>query len=188
MKNIKIIQATQNWLSQFVIAHNICPFAKREFDQNKIYYSVAETANQTECLTTLIVECARLDTHPEISTLLLLLPRGFEDFQDYLDLLAYAEALLVDHGYEGVYQLASFHPAYYFEGVDPLDASNYTNRSPYPMLHILRESQLEATLINVADPEQIPERNIRYTRKLGAIQLQKLLDECFKSAKYPDNE
>ena len=87
---------------------------------------------------------------------------------------------MVKQGYEGVYQLASFHPQYRFADSPIDDASNYTNRSPYPMLHILREASIEKALLNYPDPENIPERNIKLTRELGLEQMKKLLFECYK--------
>lgn len=175
----KHIQETVNWLSQFVIEHTICPFAKREFDANAIYYSIAASGDMTECLTALIFECQRLDAQSEITTTLLIIPEGFDDFENFLDLLHFAETLLVEQGYEGIYQIASFHPDYCFQDAPPDDPANFTNRSPYPMLHLLRESSIESALENIADPDSIPERNIAYTRELGTAVLQRILRDCF---------
>ncbi len=175
------IKETITWLTGFVIEHNICPFAKREYDQNTIRYCVIDTADITESLTSLIMECLHLDSHREITTTLLILPNGFDNFDDFLDLLAFAEELLIEQGYEGVYQIASFHPDYCFQDVSPDDPANYTNRSPYPMLHVLRESSIEAALKSFPHPEKIPERNIQYTRQLGHSTLQKLLSACINT-------
>jgi hypothetical protein len=95
-----------------------------------------------------------------------------------LDLVAIAEDVLIDQDYEGVYQLASFHPDYCFADSKPDDAANYTNRSPYPMLHIIREASIEKALTKYPNPEQIPERNMQLTRKLGLEKLQTLLATC----------
>jgi len=106
---------------------------------------------------------------------------AFADFDDYLDFLGLAEALLSDQGYEGIYQLASFHPDYSFEEAALDDAANYTNRSPYPMLHLLRESSLEQAIAHYPDPENIPERNIALTRELGLTKMKTLLAACYPS-------
>jgi hypothetical protein len=176
-----IVTVTQNWLTSFIIAYNICPFAKQVHDNGRIRYRVEEKANLEHCLETLIAECQHLDNTAECETTLLILPNACADFDDFLDLLAIAEQLLQDQGYEGIYQLASFHPDYCFADSATDDAANYTNRSPYPMLHIIREASLEQALRGYEHPEQIPERNIELTRKMGLQKLQSLLDAVHPS-------
>ena len=122
-----------------------------------------------------------LDTEPATATTLLILASACTRFDDFLDLAAIAEQLLLDQGYEGVYQLASFHPEYCFAGSDQNDAANYTNRSPYPMLHIIRETDIAQALQSYQNPEQIPERNIELTRKLGLKKMQTQLAAILKS-------
>ncbi len=175
-----IIQQTRAWLKAVVIDHELCPFAKREYDRNSIHYCVIETAIVEDCLTSLMLECHHLDTNPGCETILLILTQGFKDFEDFLALIDIAEALLIEQGYEGIYQLASFHPDYCFADAPHDDPANYTNRSPYPMLHLLREASIEAVLKTYPDPESIPERNIQHTRELGITTLQKLLSDCLK--------
>lgn len=155
-----ILRATCEWLERFVIAYDICPFAGREFRRGAIRYAIAESGELEDCLHELAAECRRLDEQPSIATTLLILPRGMENFDDYLELLSLAEALLESLDYRGVYQLASFHPDYVFDGVAEEDPANHTNRSPYPMLHLLREAELERALRHHPDPSGIPERNI----------------------------
>lgn len=173
-----IISATQKWLTSFIIAYNICPFASREQQNDSIRYRVAHAVDMENALEVLMDECALLDADSTVATSLLIFAKCFADFDDYLDLLAIAEQLLSESGYDGIYQLASFHPNYCFEGSDEQDAANYTNRSPYPMLHIIRETSLSAALANYPDPEAIPERNIRHTRELGIEKLRALLTAC----------
>ena len=186
MTNHHIISATQKWLTSFIIEYNICPFAHREQQRNSIRYRVASSGQLDSTLETLIEECVYLDEHTETETTLLILPKGFTNFEDYLDMLAMAEQLLLLQDYEGVYQLASFHPDYCFEddvnnGSDTeIDPANYTNRSPYPMLHIIREESLERALSHYPDPEKIPVRNIKLTREMGLKNLQQLLAACYK--------
>lgn len=179
----QIIGATQQWLNTFIIAFNICPFARREQQRNSIRFRVSR-ADQTETtLETLIEECQFLDATPDTETTLLILPNGFTDFDDYLDMLEIAERLLRMQHYEGIYQLASFHPNYCFEmasETDRDDAANYTNRSPYPMLHIIRESSIERAVATYPDPENIPARNIKLTRELGLPKLHALLAACYR--------
>ncbi len=163
--------ATRAWVERFVVAHNVCPFARRELVGETIRFVEVAAGEWAPALEALLDECRRLDGTPGIETTLLVLRPGLEVFDDYLDFLAVAEALLAEQGYEGTYQLASFHPDYCFEGAAVDDPANYSNRSPWPMLHLLREAGLEHALANYADPEAIPERNIEYLRTLGSKRL-----------------
>lgn len=177
--NEAVIRQTQKWLSTIVIGYGLCPFAKQEFDNNRIHYAVIEAKTLEAQLSQLIAECVALDNHLERETSLLIFPQAFSDFDDYLDMLGLATALLKAQGYEGIYQLASFHPDYLFEGASIDDAANYTNRSPYPIFHILREASVEAALKSYPNPEQIPVRNIELTRRLGLEAMQASLVGCF---------
>lgn len=178
--NTAIIDQTKKWLSTVIIAHTLCPFAKREYDNNSIHYEVIEAPDLESQLEQIIIECEALDNVAARETSLLIFPKALADFEDYLDMLELATKLLEKQGYEGVYQLASFHPKYRFEGAAPDDASHYTNRSPYPMLHILREASVEAVLEKFPNPENIPTRNIKLTRDLGLSVMKDLLAACYK--------
>jgi hypothetical protein len=175
------INATQAWVKSFIIDYSICPFAKREWDRGSIYYTVKRTADIEYFLEDLIQECERLDSDDGIETTLLIYPEAFVTFADYLDYLDIAERLLIEQGYEGIYQLASFHPDYCFDGSAPDDPANYTNRSPYPMLHLIREESIERAVAAYPHPENIPERNIELTRRLGLAKMQALLLACYQA-------
>lgn len=179
MPNPPII-ATRLWLESVIIGHTLCPFAKRELERGSIHFCTEADTDPETCLHQLIGECVRLDNDSNIATTLIIYSHGFSDFYAYLDFLALAEALLAAQGYEGVYQLASFHPDYCFAQAAADDAANYTNRSPYPMLHLLRESDIEQAVSSHPDPDGIPERNIRHTRQLGLNQMQALLAACYR--------
>ena len=174
-----LIQQSRKWLEDVVIAHNFCPFAKRELLNNRIHFEVVPHKEIEDCLEALIAACEQLDENSDIETSLLILPDGFTDFEHYLDLLEYADRLLEAQNYEGVYQVASFHPDYCFDDATPDDPANYTNRSPYPMLHLLREASIEKALENVSDPEAIPETNIKTAEHLGIETLKHQLENCF---------
>lgn len=178
--NATVIAQTRKWLSTVVIELGLCPFARREFESDRIHYAVIREADLERQLEQLILHCAALDKDDSIETSLLIFPKALSDYQDYLDILSLATDLLDAQGYSGIYQLASFHPAYCFAKVKADDASHYTNRSPYPMLHILREGSLEAALKSYPNPENIPERNIELTRKIGVKAMQNLLAQCYK--------
>lgn len=180
MTKQQIIAATQTWLDTFVIAHNICPFARREQENASIRYSVVNGNRIEECLEAVILECEHLDSHPDTETTLLILPQACADFADFLDLLSIAEQLLVDQGYEGEYQLASFHPDYCFAQTPENDPGNFTNRSPYPMLHLIREDSIEKAVASHPDPEGIPDRNIALMQEMGLDRLRAILQACYQ--------
>lgn len=163
----EVIARTRQWVKEIVIGLGFCPFAARPFLEDRIRYVALPDEGIARALEDLLAEARSLDRSPEIETTLVILPMGYEDFEDYLDLLALAEECLIDRGYEGVYQLASFHPEYRFEGQAPDDPANYTNRSPYPMLHLIREDSITRALWHYPDPASIPERNKALARSLG---------------------
>ena len=166
-----IIQQTKNWVKDIVIGLNLCPFASRPFNDNTIEYTVALKHDDNPLIEQHLYQLAdcfnKLDETADIETSLLIFPEGYSDFDKYLDLLDIANQLLVDLNYSGIYQLASFHPDYRFEGSAEDDASNFTNRSPYPMLHLIREASLEQALANYPGIEQVPEDNIKKLREIG---------------------
>lgn len=177
---MKQISETKKWLKNVVIAHNICPFAERVFQNGGIHFEVENSTDIETCLENLVAECERLDENETIETTLLIYAKAFADFDEYLDFLEVAQALLDAQDYEGVYQLASFHPNYCFDGSLENDAANYTNRSPYPMLHLLRESSLEHALTHYPNPEMIPENNVKLTRELGLEKMKETLAACYE--------
>jgi len=174
-----LIKHTQKWLLTVIIEHRFCPFAKPEYDNNSIHYEVIESADLPSQLEQILGHCSALDKDGDRETSLLIFPSGLSDFEDYLDMLDIANALLKAEGYEGIYQLASFHPQYRFAHANSNDPSHYTNRSPYPMVHILRESSIETALKNYPTPEKIPEQNIALTQSLGLKAMQALLAACY---------
>ena len=172
------IEQTRKWITEVVAGCNFCPFAARELRQNSIHYQVETSLDIAVCLPAFITECIRLDETPSIETSLLIYTKAFPDFEAYLDFVEKAEKLLKKKGYEGVYQVASFHPLYRFASAPDNDPANYTNRSIYPMLHLLREETLELALKKYLHPEQIPENNIRMAREKGLAYMKLLRDSC----------
>lgn len=168
MKNRQtIIKQTKHWLSSVVIELDLCPFAGHELRRNSIRYNVISETDIELCLMALFDDFVVMDKDDAIETALLIFPAAFQQFDEFLDYIDFSNNLLVDSGYEGVYQLATFHPDYVFSETDYDDASNFTNRSPYPMLHILRESSIERALVDYPSPEGISDTNIARLRKLG---------------------
>ncbi len=167
--------AVKSWIDKVIIGLNFCPFAKKEIERESVRYAISPSTQANDALSHLLEELALLDNQLDIQTTLLVFPQGFNDFEKYLDMLELANSLIFRGGYGGIYQLASFHPNYCFDGEAENDPANYTNRSPYPLLHVLRESSVEAVLRHYPQPESIPENNIAKARKLGAEFLQALL-------------
>jgi uncharacterized protein len=178
-----VVEHTRKWIETVILACEFCPFAGREFARNSIHYNVIRGGDIERCLERLVEECVLLDAETDIETSLLIFPDAFADFDYFLDLAGIADALLIDRGYEGVYQLASFHPDYCFADEDVNDPANYTNRSPYPTLHLLREASLERVLGDHPDPDLIPQRNIEYARRQGLEQMRALLEACTRTDK-----
>jgi hypothetical protein len=175
----QIIEQTKKWITDVVIGCNFCPFAAKVIKQQSVFFKV-ETATATNiCLESFLQEVTRLDEDKTIETSFLIFPDTFKNFDDYLDIVSVAEKLLKQYKYDGIYQLASFHPQYKFAAAPENDAANYTNRSPYPMLHLLRESSIDKALEHYDNPEAIPERNINFAREKGEAYMQMLRDGCF---------
>jgi len=178
MPNERIIQQTKKWITDVVIGCNFCPFAAKEVKQNTIHYRVELATSMEHCLQAFMQECQRLDNEPAIETTLIIFPNAVPGFEDYLELVELAEQLIEQYNYEGVYQVASFHPEYCFAGAPVDDAANYTNRSIYPMLHLLREESIEQALEKYSDAAQIPERNIKFAHEKGVEYMKVLRDAC----------
>lgn len=174
-----IINQTQRWIDDVVVACHFCPFAARVIQQKKVHYEVETSTDSDRWMAAILCELTRLDNDPEIETSFLIFPFTLARFDDFLDLVALAEMLLKQHGYAGTYQLASFHPLYRFAGSPENDAANYTNRSLYPMLHVLREASIDKALEHYENPEDIPAANIDFAREKGLSFMEKLRDDCF---------
>ena len=174
------IKHVQRWLKDVVIELNFCPFAKREVDKNTVKYQLSNGLKIDDLLDELSAELRYLVKNENVATTLIIYPSTptLNEFEYYLDFLDIANELLIESGYEGIFQIASFHPDYCFEGEKPNAPSNYTNRSPYPIIHLLRESSIEAALVHVTDASKIPERNINYANRLGLNKLQQRLARC----------
>lgn len=164
-----VIAATRNWLEKAVIGLNLCPFARAVYAGDRIRYVVSGATTPETLLEALMEELQVLADADEnqIETTLLIHPQVLKDFLDYNDFLELADALVEELGLDGVLQVASFHPQYQFADTGPDDIGNFTNRSPYPTLHLLRESSVERAVAAHPDTEQIYRDNIKTLRQLG---------------------
>ncbi|TAL61720.1 MAG: DUF1415 domain-containing protein [Legionella sp.] len=162
-----IAQDTLDWVLSFVIHYNLCPFAKGPVNKGQLKIQVCDKTKKAQALEELMMEIHYLDQHPEIETTLFVFSQLNKDFFTYLDFVDLADHLLTQHDYDGIYQFVSFHPDYYFADSEPDDPANLTNRSPYPMIHILREEQLEKVIAVYGDTSEIPKKNIELLRSLN---------------------
>ncbi|GAB2878212.1 DUF1415 domain-containing protein [Pseudoduganella ginsengisoli] len=164
-----IIAATQKWLEKAVIGLNLCPFAKAVHIKNQIRYVVCDATTPEALLELLMDELQLLsDTDPaKVDTTLIIHPNVLQDFEDYNEFLDVADAALEDMQLDGELQVASFHPDYQFADTDKNDIGNYTNRSPYPTLHLLREDSIDRAVEAFPEAEAIFEKNIETMEKLG---------------------
>lgn len=174
----KIIAQTQKWVTDVVVGCHFCPFAAAVIKQQKVHYVVEQHTSMKTSIQALLRELTRLDTDSTIETSFLIFPHAFEHFNDFLALAASADKLLKRQGYIGIYQIASFHPLYQFADAEENDAANYTNRSIYPMLHLLREASVAEAVAQYKNSEDIPAINIQFAREKGLSAMQKLREDC----------
>ncbi len=170
-----IIEQTKNWINQVVIGCGFCPFAAKEMKRGSVHYEVLQQSDKASALNAMILMLHQMDADNKIETALLILPEGFKSFDIYLQLTDMADILLAKEKYEGIYQIASFHPHYIFAGSDDRDPANFTNRSPYPMLHFLREESVSKAVDNFPGIDEVPARNIKFTNEKGLEYMKKLL-------------
>jgi hypothetical protein len=172
----EIISATRLWIEKSVIGLNLCPFAENPYRGNRVCFAVSEqrsAAGLTEDLRAQLLALARADPG-DVETTLLIHPWVLADFTEYNDFLGVCDSVVAELDLEGELQVASFHPQYQFAGSQPDDIENYTNRSPYPMLHLLREASVDHAVAAVGATDEIYRRNIRTLRALGLAGWQRL--------------
>ena len=172
------IAATRRWLERAVIGLNLCPFAKAVLAKGQVRFAVSDATTPEALLEDLARELLVLRDTPaeEIDTTLLVHPQVLQEFLDYNDFLDTAEALVASLGLEGDIQVASFHPQYRFAGTADDDIGNYTNRAPYPILHLLREDSVSRAVAAFPDPDAIVERNLATLDRLGIEGWRKLFE------------
>ncbi len=172
-----VIAQTRQWIEQLVLGYNLCPFAHKPYQLGTIRFSVTPASKPETLLAVLRAELHALQavSADKVETTLLIHPETLTNFHAYNDFLDEADELLYQEGLEGILQIASFHPQYQFSSTSIEDAENYTNRSPYPMLHLLREDSLEKAIAQHPDVDTIPERNIQVMQQLGVDTLKRIL-------------
>lgn len=185
MEKDEVITATRLWVEKAVIGLNLCPFAKAVYVKNQVRFVVSEARHVDGFLEDLDRELDFLAAADpaETDTTLLVHPTLLPDFLEFNDFMVMAEGAVGEHGLEGVIQIASFHPAYQFADTEPDDIGNYTNRAPFPTLHLIREESLSRAVDSFPDVDGIYERNIETLKKLGLSGWQALGLSNTKSAK-----
>ena len=178
----RLILETKTWIEELVIYYNLCPFAKLPFSQDRIRYKVSEEQQLDRILEDFAKELTYLSQVPakECETTLLILPNVFPKFLDFWDFVGLAEEVMEEWGFQEQFQLASFHPQYQFAGTHPKAAQNYTNRSPYPMLHLLRVDSVALASDHYKDIDLIPSENINKLEAQPSDFWQSLLDRIKK--------
>jgi len=177
MSRLDPIERTKRWIEEFVIQYNLCPFAAHPFQNDKIRYCLMASVELEDLAKALIKELQLLASVPpeEIETTLIIHPNILTNFLDFNDFLAVAESILEEMELDGVIQIASFHPQYQYADASPNSAANYVTRSPFPMLHLLREESVAHAIESHSDTTQIPEENIKKMEALGLKQLKLIL-------------
>ncbi|MGV3726080.1 DUF1415 domain-containing protein [Hydrogenophaga sp.] len=166
-----VVSATRHWIEKAVIGLNLCPFARAVYAKNQVRIVVSQARHLDAFLDDLDRELDLLVNTPaeEIDTTLLVHPTLFPDFEVFNDFLNVVDDVVAEHGLEGVIQVAPFHPLFQFDGTQPDDVTNATNRAPFPTLHLLREDSVERAVDTAGgDADAIVERNLATLRELGA--------------------
>ena len=184
----QVIAETRAWVDRAVIGLNLCPFAKAPQVKGQIRYALSPASDPAALLADLITELERLAEAPaeRLETTLLIHPQVLEDFADYNDFLELVDATVEELDLDGVIQVASFHPQYQFEGTEPDDLGNATNRSPYPTLHLIREDSIDRAVAAFPEAETIYQTNIETLHRLGAEAWRALQQQCRDDATAAD--
>lgn len=180
-----VVSATRRWIEAVVVGLGLCPFARSELERGTVRFAVSASGDTAALLAELSDEVLRLESDPSIETTLLIHPRVLQDFDAYNQFLDDCDWLLERRGWRGVFQIASFHPDYRFAGTAAGDAENFSNRSPFPMLHVLREESVSRAVDAYPDIDAVPERNIAALRALGRVELEARLAACRSASPWP---
>ena len=175
MEHHEIIEKTQNWIKERVIGWNLCPFAKPPFDAGRVRIKVSHANDYQGLLQDFLQEVQLLMNTPleKIETTLLVHPLAFEDFLEFYGFIDLLEEVLEAGELAEEFQVASFHPKYQFSGAEKESAGNYTNRSPFPTTHILRQASVTRAVSSYPDIHKVPEQNIQLMESMDIEQLQK---------------
>lgn len=175
-KDQVIIDSVINWFEKAVLGLNLCPFAAKPYRQGSISFKLSHASDDESCLTDLLSNINKLRQQSDIETLVLIIADHLQNFSDYNEFLGLAELLLEQQGWNGIFQIASFHPDYVFANCDSNDRANWTNRSPYPLLHIIQETSISKAVESHANIDSIPQRNIQLMRSLSEEKMKEIFN------------
>ncbi|MDF4972324.1 DUF1415 domain-containing protein [Vibrio parahaemolyticus] len=177
-----ITQQVDQWLNDVVIGLNLCPFAAKPQRNKQIKIFVSEATQEEALLEDILLQLIELSTteSEKLETTLVVVPNMLQDFWDYNFCIDWVEGLIKQQDWEGTFQVATFHPDYCFGGAAPEDDENLTNRSPYPIFHLIREESMEKVLKHYPDPESIPDTNIARVSALSEEERKKLFPYLFR--------
>lgn len=177
-----ITEQVDQWLNDVVIGLNLCPFAAKPQRNKQIKIFVSEASQEEALLEDILLQLIELSsTEPKkLETTLVVVPNMLQDFWDYNFFIDWVEGLIKQQDWEGIFQVATFHPDYCFGGAEPEDDENLTNRSPYPVFHLIREESMEKVLKHYPDPESIPDTNIARVSALSEEERKKLFPYLFR--------
>ncbi|APP04752.1 DUF1415 domain-containing protein [Vibrio harveyi] len=177
-----ITEQVDQWLNDVVIGLNLCPFAAKPQRNKQIKIFVSKASQEEALLEDILLQLIELsNTEPEkLETTLVVVPNMLQDFWDYNFFIDWVEGLIKQQDWEGIFQVATFHPDYCFGGAEPEDDENLTNRSPYPVFHLIREESMEKVLKHYPDPDSIPDTNIARVSALSEEERQKLFPYLFR--------
>lgn len=177
-----ITEQVDQWLNDVVIGLNLCPFAAKPQRNKQIKIFVSEASQEEALLEDILLQLIELsNTEPEtLETTLVVVPNMLQDFWDYNFFIDWVEGLIKQQDWEGIFQVATFHPDYCFGGAEPEDDENLTNRSPYPVFHLIREESMEKVLKHYPDPASIPDTNIARVSALSEEERKKLFPYLFR--------
>lgn len=175
-----IHDSVRHWFEKAVLGLNLCPFAHRPYQQGTIHFELSHATNDESCLTDLYHNLQKMDQDETVETIILICADHLQRFEDYNDFLYLVDQLLEQQGWDGDYQVASFHPDYHFADTMADDRSNWTNRSPYPLLHLIRQESISKVAARVDDLDQVPVRNVRTMLALDDEQMLDIFGERYR--------
>lgn len=182
MNSADILNNTKAWLETIVIGMNFCPFARKPFESELVRLTCSAAEKDDDILEVVLEELNRLEdsSSSDLETTLIIFPDIYPDFDAFNSLLYVLNEMLVLEGFEGIFQIASFHPNYQFAGTEKHDVDNYTNRAPYPIIHLLREESVSEALDKHPDPDNIPMQNIQRLQSLSEQELKTYFSYLYK--------
>ncbi len=170
----QVVSDVKSWFIKAVLGLNLCPFAHKPYQQGSIRFELTNANNEEACLQDIYLNFQQLESQSEIETTVLICPNIFSSFEDYNQFLDVLDTLIENEGWQGIFQIASFHPDYVFADTDHKDRANWTNRSPYPLFHLIREQSITAANQSSVDVGKVPENNILKLRSLTTQQIEEI--------------